>query len=419
MNINTKSFQLIFWFSLLAETALLTFFNRKLGVISPVIYTFSVIFGFWALLRIYDKGNNVFTLFSFKPIVPKLKWIIILNIILTFLFLYYCNYIFINNTVSPNQSDIIPSLHLYVERFLSGTYPYEPMEFGWTVKPNYFSMRWLPFIFPELLSVDYRWLPVILYLIIFFLIVFQTKFWRNNSSFFYLSIFHWILWLLLFKYQLIEFYLSIEFLIISVYLFLAIALFYNNWFLIAIAISLCLFTRQSIVFLLPAMFIYIQSNFGFKKLLFTIFIILAFGFITMFPFLYYDKGASFLLGLEYYKIGARGIWNLFEWQTSDDIPYHISHGMSYAIWWSVWYKENSQLAFDSFYTFQWVIGVLISGFMAILAFIKKTNIHLILIIKLYLGLFYNTFSAPFQYLYFLPWFYGFLVIMYVKRKDVV
>ena len=55
-------------------------------------------------------------------------------------------------------SDIIPSLYLYVKRFLAGEFAYQPLEFdGWTVLPTYFPMMWLPYCFSEILKIDYRW----------------------------------------------------------------------------------------------------------------------------------------------------------------------------------------------------------------------------------------------------------------------
>ena len=72
------------------------------------------------------------------------------------------------------RSDVIPSLKIYVQRFLSGEYPYQPLVFnGWTVMPTYFPMMWLPYCFSEILEIDYRWTAYLFFLIPLFMLQWQ------------------------------------------------------------------------------------------------------------------------------------------------------------------------------------------------------------------------------------------------------
>ncbi|MGK0364614.1 MAG: hypothetical protein ACI85O_001671, partial [Saprospiraceae bacterium] len=70
-----------------------------------------------------------------------------------------------NYEVSQYNSDIVPSIQLYVQRLLGGETVYTPLVFdGWTVLPTYFPMMWLPYVFSEILEIDYRWTAYIVFL---------------------------------------------------------------------------------------------------------------------------------------------------------------------------------------------------------------------------------------------------------------
>ncbi len=59
-------------------------------------------------------------------------------------------------------SDIIPSLSIYTRRFLAGEDVYRPFtnEVGYFLTPTYLPATWGPYLLPEVLRFDYRWLAL-------------------------------------------------------------------------------------------------------------------------------------------------------------------------------------------------------------------------------------------------------------------
>lgn len=61
--------------------------------------------------------------------------------------------------LNPRVSDIYPTVQVYVGRFLSGETVYTLIrDFGYDIVPNYLPLHWLPFVIPDVLGVDYRWM---------------------------------------------------------------------------------------------------------------------------------------------------------------------------------------------------------------------------------------------------------------------
>jgi hypothetical protein len=330
------------------------------------------------------------------------------------LLLIYCNDLFNRNPPNPYNSDIIPSIQLYVSRFLNGEFPYLPMKFDWTVFPNYFSLRWLPFLLPHIFHIDYRWLPISIYFIVLFYSIKQVNLFRNKDFFLIIIVLLTIVWVCVLHFQNFEFVNSIEFLIVAYYCLLIPVFHSKSIFWIGISVSLCLFSRQSIIFLLPAISYFLFYQFGWRSFVKYSFLVLSIGILTMMPFLLYDSGKSFIKGLDYYVISARGIWNTFSWQAANDIPHHLSHGLSYALYAFKLWPDNIDKAFSYFYKFQWIVHLGL-GILCMMIIYKSPKIStMALITKLYIGLFFNFFCAPFLYLYFVPLFVSLHIFIYLS-----
>lgn len=159
--------------------------------------------------------------------------------------------------VDPFQSDVIPSMEIYVKRLLSGETVYTTLHFpNWEVEPTYFTMNWLPYVIPELLKIDYRWLA----LGSFYGMVgiFSGRMlWQGRplwevalkTAFPFFA-----LWLLVREDRFI-FGHSVELTAVSYYLILALTLFHRKTWVMALGIVPCLLSRYAFTFWLPAYFV--------------------------------------------------------------------------------------------------------------------------------------------------------------------
>lgn len=140
------------------ELLMLSTFNGRFGLyLSPIIWLVAALVPTIIFVREQGFGRKPFTLTEPNGDRANLAWIIFaIGITVSAILL---SRIFNAFEVKPQNSDIIPSLWLYVQRWFAGTDPYAPMEFpGWVVVPNYLPLRWMPFALAEWLRLDFRWI---------------------------------------------------------------------------------------------------------------------------------------------------------------------------------------------------------------------------------------------------------------------
>lgn len=413
---------LIFFGALIIETLSYTFFLNRYPLLNPFILLVSSTLVCYFAFRISQNQGE-----KNQRIIPNKYQVILLEMVfllLTLGILKWCQNIFIEIPNNPNSSDIVPSLELYVKRFLNFEYPYQPMNFGfWTVQPTYFPLRWLPFIITEKLKVDYRYLPI--FFILFLITVFRAKDYLKstlNISFIFKSIIPYAYIILVFIYLKIDFALSVELLIVC-YHFIFIHLFENNKkpIYIAIGITLCILSRSTMVFWLIFYFYYYWIQYKrtewFKLTAFTILLCsFIFG-----PYLWYDFNQSLLNGLNYNDIAVRDMWNVQSWQQVSDIPHHLNHGLNFSIYSYKYFYPDVERAFLCMKYVQLFLVILVPILYSVAFYkfktkIKNHNFMLLISLKLYLILFYSFFYAPFPYLFFLPFFLNILIVNRVLRK---
>jgi hypothetical protein len=416
---NNPFWNWIFWICILAEPFLLTVWAGKTGRYwSPAIWLVVALIPsvllFWKRgfrientqpeVSLHPKSHVVWGVFALGLLVCAIQ---LAGIIPQF-------------PVSPMSSDILPSLELYAKRLLAGTDPYAPMEFpGWTVMPNYFSMRWLPFIPAEYWHFDYRWIGFTAISAVFW---YYT--WRLSASGSLLRLRQIFLpvaapWFMLFvfmKYDHNAFGNAVETLIAAYYLVLAFTLF-RSPAAMAFGIMLCLLSRISFTFWLPMYGFLILMQFGWKTALRTgAYVIAAVLALYVVPFILPDSGKMFIDGLGYYNKSAMGEWYRQGWQDAGAVPTHLGRGIGFAYY---WYKEGAEVA--QFAACQRVFQ-LISLSVAALLFAgyvicrRRPNFNLVVYgvvsLKVYLTIFYGFIPIPYHYLFLTPCLLNLAVALY-------
>ena len=303
-------------------------------------------------------------------------------------------------------SDIIPSLYLYVKRFLAGEFAYQPLEFdGWTVLPTYFPMMWLPYCFSEILNIDYRWTAYVV-----FLIPLSIYFWKIAKSEIHplelglKTALPFVMLYILMSYLDTAFGYGVELMPIGLYFLLTLSLMNRSAFLMALPIVFVLLSRYAFTFWLPVYMLILWSEKGFNQVFKVSLWVLA-GVLLLYviPFLSKDP-EIFTNGLKYYGKTAETAWS---WQREDGRPIILIGGFSQAIF---FYDFVSGDLLDRL---RWnrIFHIGICFITAILIFgnywrnRKKglnVTIYLLITLKLYLVIFYGFFYVPFKYLYQLP-----------------
>ncbi len=303
-------------------------------------------------------------------------------------------------------SDVIPSLELYVKRFLAGEYPYQPLVFdGWTVMPTYFPMMWMPYSFSEILNIDYRWTAYLVFLIP--LLIFQLQMRKQKISLVEIAIkciFPFvILYLYIYHFDHLMGY-GVELMPIGLYFLLLLSLKSKRPLLIALPIVFVLLSRYAFTFWLPVYLLTIWIDRGFKQV-FQVSIYVLMGVLALYvvPFLSKDWDI-FFEGLAYYGKTAETAW---QWTRGDDRPIILITGLSQAIFFYD-FVDGDLLQRLKVNRMVHISLCLLTAIALFYFYFKNRNkglnvaIYLMIGLKLYLVVFYGFFYVPFRYLFQLP-----------------
>ncbi|MBL7775518.1 MAG: hypothetical protein JNK89_05915 [Saprospiraceae bacterium] len=403
------------------ELAMQTFWQNKLGMHqSPILWLVSGI----------SVCMAAFALVGFKPTtsadnaIPgskQRKWVVTASFLLGAIWcgvrLYH---VFQRFPIDAKASDIVPSLQMYVQRFLAGEPVYQPLPFeGYQIDPTYFPMMWAPFSFSEILKIDYRWTAYAVFLIP--IILYSIRLVKSNTPVFESAIKTLIPFV--FLYDIAQnasgtLGLAVELLPVGFYLLLTLTIFHKNRYLMALGILLCLLSRYAFTFWLPLyLLIYWVEN-GFKNV-FKVSLSLLAGVLLLYvlPFLSKDW-TSLSKGLHSYSNTATAQWQTQAWQAPGAIPHHLSNGLSFAIYFYEYkpYELADRLLFNKKVHLAACISTAFLLGLGYFFFRKKglnTRMYLLIGLKFYLLVFYGFFYVPFSYLFQLPLFLSIAILYHI------
>ena len=313
--------------------------------------------------------------------------------------------------IDPHQSDVIPSMQYYVQRFLRGETVYAPMPFStWTIVPPYLPMTWLPYTIAELLKIDYRWLALGAFYGIIGIYT-GRMLWQRRSlpGMIGKTILPFVMLWLLIVYDRHIFGHSVELTIVAFYLFLALTLFHKRPWLMAVGIVICLLSRYAFTFWLPAYLVMLWIGKGFKPAFATgLYTLLGVLLLYILPFWIKDPGIL-KRGLEYYETTAIGQWQTQPWQEPGAKPFHLDRGLSFAL---MFYDFGDGTAEERLVANRsaqlWVCLLAAIGLVIGYYFWKKrgldSRLYALGSLKAYLTVFYAFLHVPFSYLFMAPLF---------------
>jgi hypothetical protein len=231
--------------------------------------------------------------------------------------------------IDPAQSDIIPSIQVFVRRWLDGEWVYAPIhEFGYLLHPTYLPVTWLSFVPAELLNIDYRWMAFGGFCLSS-LIGIGLVLRRRVPLLVQLAVLAVPLFLIqaLLQTNPGTFANTVELLIVGYYLLLAYCIWRGSWWAQALGLTACLLSRFSLVFWVPLWILLLWHNAGKQVALrvagLTALLVLV---IYIVPFLSHDWGVFARAQFAYTEAAVA------EWQQPTlKQPEHLYRGVGLAI----------------------------------------------------------------------------------------
>lgn len=406
---------------LMLQSSHVQYFGMKTG---PFIYLFAGLgTGLMAWLIGRKKTiNNLYFVFR----TGRVSEMIVMSILFLIGFFWLkenLQWIINDHPIDMTKSDIIPSLEIYTQRFLSGEFVYQPFTFAptdwipWTVKPTYLPLLWLPYTIPEMLHFDYRLMAFYVFMLAIAIYCFRL-FQQNIHTLEMIlkAMFPFLLLQYFFKYSTSFFGLTVELMPVGLYLILCFTIFRKNFILVGIGILLCLLSRYAFTFWLPIYLMIIWAEQGFAKVFKSSLVVLV-GVLLIYILPFMSKDWSILQdGLSYYHTTAVTQWSHQDWQKQGDTPFYLTQGLSFAIY----SFENIQGTVEDKLGVAKKIHIGACAIAAVFMLLyywfirnEKYNLRLYLIcaLKMYLVVFYSFFYVPFTYLYMLPFFLNLALLL--------
>lgn len=327
--------------------------------------------------------------------------------------------------VRIQDSDVIPQIEMLVKRHQQGSFPYSIItEWGYDFFPTYPPLTWAPFHVTEFMMVDYRYLVFAGWMLL--LLAFSQRLlqqFADNLVHLYLFV---LLQLIFWGYLLyadLSLMRTVELLIGAYYAFFLFSIEKGKWWVMGLALLICLLSRYSLVLWLPFFFLLLWKEKGFAVVLKSVAVIAA-GVLLLYviPFLSNDIDI-FFRGVKTYTIAGLGEWKGQSWQAPGEKPFQLFRGTGLA---ALFYEGSSAPVEQKLEQFKqihlWVslatVLLLSAGYWLKL---RKQKMPLQLIaaasLKIYLAVFYGFVLIPYVYLYIVPLISSVFVLYYLMQHS--
>lgn len=229
--------------------------------------------------------------------------------------------------LSIGNSDIIPALSIYPRRLLAGEAVYAPFteELGYFALPTYLPATWGPYLLPQVLEFDYRWMAFGLLLLgvgCYLVLVYRLR--LSVLASFTLALLPFALTLSVQHTEAPMFGQTVEEMIIGYYFVLLSGLLLRQRALLILGLLLCLLSRYSLVLWVPLLLGLLYWQQGWREaVLVTGAVGLGVVVLYILPFLSHDW-TLFLRVQQSYAVVAAG-----EWQHLNErgLPFHLYNGV--------------------------------------------------------------------------------------------
>ncbi|RQO30887.1 hypothetical protein DBR32_09235 [Taibaiella sp. KBW10] len=292
----------------------------------------SLLFGVILLLKFYNKD----AVLSVRIKEAKRKnWLSLIMVLLSLIAIAFISRsniaLFLRVPVGPETSDVIPTVAELCQRYLKGSFVYEPIEkFGYHLPVTYLPMQWMPYLIAEKGGFDYRWIAIGIWIIAAVVLLIRSFRSQNVMVRFFAPV------LLVMSYFYICYYNDsivanvIEMMVSGYYILLIVSLNTKNAVFRGLIIGICLLSRYSLLLWLPLAILVIflsENRKHFWTTALTVFLFICILYVI--PFLSKDW-SIFYKGYKHYDISALGEWKHLNIYTNK--PFHLYSGHGIAFW---------------------------------------------------------------------------------------
>jgi hypothetical protein len=376
------------------------------------MYFISVLYFVSGLLITYLILKNTFESTSYKYELKNIygkniQYKLLISVIVLIVMYRFSKEFFLYNPLNYKESDMLPIIKVMCERFtnLKLSDVYKPINEIWGgTKPIYLPALWMPFSIPTLLHIDIRWLSVSLFFLIFAYPIWRLNLNKEGSTLMIAAIF--LLFWYLFSVEDANLIIyTEETVVITFYLLLAVTIIHQQKYLMAVVITLCLFSRYAFIGWLPALLIYNVYKKDWKYILIQGLVILT--------FFYFFLILPFGTQLIYDIVNLPGRYIDFCSRVWHDTPTVFTQGLGFA----KFFGPNHILL-----QHQILIGaslIVPSIYMIGLLVLKQkyqlNNTAILLsTLKLSLVVFYTFIDVPYTYLFYTSSFISMIIVMHAE-----
>ncbi len=333
---------------------------------------------------------------------------------------YFAFSVFSKHPIDDNYSDVFAQVLSAASWLWNGAYPYQEVILPtYTMHNTYLPMQWLPFILPIAFDFDPRWLPILIWVfaLLFFIYYYNFNYDWKTVLVFLLTLLAITLGVAGYIYKNPQEYsATLELLPASYYILLVLFMLKRSWLGTGIFMGFCLLSRFSIVLLIPFLIYYAWTHYGkyflYKSIFTSISVVL---FLFVVPFMTQDTQLPQKI-IANYDNGAAGEWRVHDWQNEGDLPYQISRGTGWAIYFRDRHTDDLLKGVKSLKKWGFSLSLL-CGFLLIWIHNKfKDRIekkwYLLAAIKIYFTVFYTFVLIPYTYLYLIPLSISAVILLY-------
>jgi hypothetical protein len=392
--------RIIYWL-LFAEAALFTFMRNEFGNYgSPALLYLTAILA-CAAVYMYTRRQPWLVM----PAKTPRAWaaVALASVLGAGLCVEKLREAFHNFLVQISTSDIIPALSIYTKRFLSYEEVYAPFvnELGYPALPTYLPATWFPYLLPEWLQLDYRWMSIALLAVgvaAYQWLVLQLR--RPFYDSFLLATLPFALTYAIARTDPSIFGYTVESMIVGYYMLLIVGVLLRSWPLQALALVLCLLSRFSLVFWVPLylLLVFFQES-RTRAIMLAGTVGLGIVLLYIVPFLSHDWSLFMRVQNAYTDVAVG------EWKHLNDqgLPYHLYNGVGLGNLFYHYWPGDLVARIKALKTLHLVLLVLITVSAGIVYWRQSGprtdyRVFAIIVLKLYLATFYVFLQVPYAYL---------------------
>jgi hypothetical protein len=305
--------------------------------------------------------------------------------------------------IAIKTSDIIPSVAIYVQRLLAGKTIYTPFdaELGYPLFPTYLPATWGPYLVPQLLGFDYRWMTALLLLAgiaMYAVVLARLRFSRLRT--FALALLPFLLVRAVLRTDSGIVSNTIEMMIVGYYFVLVggILLPGRTWRIIGLL--LCLLSRFSLVLWVPLYLGLLWFRHSKREALLTTGWV-ALGVLALYvvPFLSHDW-LLLAKAQQTYTTAALGEWQHFN---DEGLPYHLYNGIGLTNFFYRFAPGDLLARLTLVKQVQAVLLVVLTGALALVYWRQRAprldyRLFAVISLKLYFAVFCAFVQVPYAYL---------------------